>query len=30
LFQRFIEEVNAFSGANALPAEKSSSGLVGV
>jgi carbamoyl-phosphate synthase small subunit len=30
LFRRFIEEVNAFSGATALPTEKSSSGLVGV
>jgi carbamoyl-phosphate synthase small subunit len=30
LFKRFIEEVNAFSGANALPTEQSSSGLVGV
>ena len=30
LFQRFIEEVNTFSGANALPTAKSSSGLIGV
>ncbi len=30
LFQRFIEEVNAFNGAHGIPVEKSSSGLIGV
>jgi carbamoyl-phosphate synthase small subunit len=30
LFTRFIDEVNAFAGANGVPTEKSSSGLLGV
>jgi carbamoyl-phosphate synthase small subunit len=30
LFQRFIEEVNAFSGGAGQPVEKASSGLLGV